>query len=50
MSNPGFLFAGFALVWGLAFLYMWMLSRRSTAVQKQLEALQKRVDQAAPKS
>ena len=50
MSNPGYLFAGFALVWGLAFVYLWMLSRRSAAVQKQLDALEKRVDQAAPKT
>ncbi len=47
MSNPGYLFAGFALVWGLAFLYMWMLSRRSAAVQKQLDALEKRVNSAS---
>ncbi len=49
MSNPGYLFAGFALAWGLAFIYLWMLSRRSAAVQKQLDALERRVDEAAPK-
>ena len=50
MSNPGYLFAGFALAWGLAFVYLWMLSRRSANVQKQLEALEKRLDKAAPKA
>jgi len=49
MSNPGYLFAGFALAWGMTFVYLWMLSRRSAEVQKQLDALERRVDEAAPK-
>ncbi len=49
MSNPGYLFAGFALAWGLVLAYLWMLSRRSAAVQQQLEALERRLDESAPK-
>ena len=46
MSNPGYLFAGFALAWALTFVYLWMLSRRATELQKQLDALERRVDDA----
>lgn len=48
MSNLAYLFAGFALAWGISFAYLWMLSRRSAGVQQQLEALEKRLKQAAP--
>ena len=43
MSNPGFLFAGFALAWVVAFGYLWLLSRHSANVERQLEALERRV-------
>ena len=46
MTNPGYLFAGFALAWALTFVYLWMLSRHTAAVQKQLEALERRLDKA----
>ena len=46
MSNPGYLFAGFALAWALTFVYLWMLSRRAAELQKQLDALERRVDEA----
>lgn len=48
MSSPGYLFAGFALAWAAAFVYLWMLSRRSADVQRQIEALEKRLKKAAP--
>lgn len=46
MSNTGYLFAGFALAWGLTFVYLWMLSRRAAELQKQLDALERRIDEA----
>ena len=46
MSDPGYLFAGFALVWGLAFVYLWMLSRRSATVEKQLAAMERRLQKS----
>jgi CcmD family protein len=46
MTNPGYLFAGFALAWALTFVYLWMLSRQTAAVQKQLEALERRLDKS----
>jgi CcmD family protein len=48
MSNPEYLFAGFALAWALAFGYLWMLSRRSAEVQRQIDALEQRVKKAVP--
>lgn len=44
MSNPGYLFAAFAFGWALTFAYVWLLSRRNAELQRQLEALQKRLD------
>jgi CcmD family protein len=46
MSNPGFLFAGFALAWAVAFAYVWLLSRRAAALERRLEALQQRLEKA----
>ncbi len=46
MSDPGYLFAGFALAWGLTFVYVWMLSRRAAVLQKQLDTLERRVEKA----
>ncbi len=43
MSNPGFLFAGFALAWGVAFAYLWIVSRRSARLQEQLRDIEKRL-------
>jgi CcmD family protein len=48
MTNPGYLFAGFALAWGLALVYLWLLSRRSAVVQKELETLEQRLNKAKP--
>lgn len=48
MSNPGFLFAGFALAWALAFGYLWHLSRRAAAMQRQIDALEERLRRTAP--
>ena len=48
MSNPGFLFAGFALAWGLAFAYLWHLSRRARDMQRQIEALEERLRRTSP--
>jgi len=47
MSNLGYLFAGFALAWTLAFVYLFLLSRRSAAVQRQLDALEHRLNKAS---
>ncbi|MGD8818012.1 MAG: CcmD family protein [Acidobacteriota bacterium] len=47
MNNLGYLFAGFALAWILAFVYLFLLSRRSAAVQKQLDALERRLKKAS---
>lgn len=46
MTNTGYLFAGFALAWALTFVYLWMLSRRAAKLQQQLDALERRVDEA----
>ena len=46
MTNPGYLFAGFALAWGATFLYLWFLSRRSAAMQRELEILEERLEKA----
>ena len=48
MTNPGYLFAGFALAWGLVLVYLWFLSRRSAVVQKELETLEQRLNKAKP--
>lgn len=40
MNNLGYLFAGFALAWGGSFVYLWMLARRSTRLQQQIEQLE----------
>ena len=48
MNNLGYLFAGFAVAWAVAFVYLWMISRRSAAIETQLEALERRVQQTAP--
>ena len=37
MSNPGFLFAGFALAWALAFAYLWLLSRTPEVSEELVE-------------
>ncbi|HEX9700995.1 MAG TPA: CcmD family protein [Acidobacteriota bacterium] len=46
MSHPGFLFAGFALAWAVAFAYVWLLSRRAATLEQRLEALQRRLEEA----
>ena len=44
MSDPGYIFAAFAVAWALTFGYVWVLSRRNAELQRQLEALQKRLE------
>lgn len=44
MSNPGFLFAGFALAWAAAFVYVWIVARRSARLQRELEQIEERLD------
>ena len=41
MNNMGFLFAGFAVAWSAAFVYVWALSRRTSALQKRLEGIER---------
>jgi CcmD family protein len=43
MNTLGFLFAGFALVWGVTFVYLWHLSRQSAALQQRLDAIEARL-------
>lgn len=43
MNSLGFLFAGFALVWGLSFAYLWHLGRKAAAIQRRIDALEARV-------
>ncbi|MEC7900935.1 MAG: hypothetical protein VX385_03810 [Acidobacteriota bacterium] len=50
MTNPGYLFAGFALAWGLAIVYLWFLSRRSAAIQRDLEILEERLETVSPEN
>lgn len=44
MTNLGYLFAGFTLVWGVAFVYVWYLSRRSRRIEEKLERLERRLE------
>lgn len=43
MNALGYLFAGFALAWGASFAYLWYLGRKAGALQRQLDALERRV-------
>ena len=42
MSNLGYLFAGFAVAWGLVFGYVWLLARRSQSLETRLQGLERR--------
>lgn len=42
-DNLGFLFAGFALAWGVFFAYLWILRRRSDRLERRLEHLEERL-------
>ena len=47
MSNLGFLFAGFAVSWALVFGYVWLLARRSHALEARLDNLERRQSERA---
>lgn len=42
MSNLGFLFAGFAVAWGLVFGYVWLLARRTHDLEARLQGLERK--------
>lgn len=42
MVNP-YLFAAFSVVWAIFVFYAWILARRQAQLQKELEALRKRL-------
>ncbi len=44
MSDLGFLFAGFAAAWAVAFAYLWSLAKRTQALQQQLSRIEERID------
>ena len=47
MVNP-YLFAAFSVVWGIFFIYAWLLSRRQAKLQNELEDLRKRLRNDLP--
>jgi CcmD family protein len=49
MSNLGFLTLGYGLIWALIGAYVWFISRRQTALRRQVEDLQVEVNEAAEK-
>ncbi len=44
MDNFNFLFAAFAIVWGLIFLYVTVLSRRNRGLEREIEELREMLD------
>ena len=46
MNHLGFLFAGFALAWAVAFAYVWLLSRRSSRLQERLRQIEERLERS----
>ncbi len=40
MDNLGFLFAGFAVAWALAFGYVWHLARRTRDLETRLDQIE----------
>ena len=43
MNTLGYLFAGFALVWGVSFAYLWHLGRKAATMQRRIDALEGKV-------
>jgi CcmD family protein len=43
MTTLGYLFAGFALAWGVSFGYLWHLGRKASSLQRQIDAVEQRV-------
>lgn len=44
MRTLMFLFAGFALAWGVSFAYLWMLGRRSARLELQLRRVEETLE------
>lgn len=40
MGNLGYLFAGFAVAWAAAFVYLWTLSRRAERLRRRMDSLE----------
>lgn len=43
MRNLTFLFAGFALAWGVSFAYLYAIAKRSARLETQLRNLEERL-------
>ena len=48
MSTLGYLFAAFTLAWLVVFAYLFLLSRRASALETQIERLERRVNDDKP--
>jgi CcmD family protein len=44
MNDLGFLFAGFAAAWVIAFAYLWVLAKRTRDLQHKLDKVEGRID------
>lgn len=47
MNDLGFLFAGFAAAWAIAFAYVWYLAKRTTDLQHKVDNVEGRIDRQA---
>ena len=45
MDNLSYLFAAYTVIWLLVFAYIFYLSRRQRALQREIEALQRRLEE-----
>lgn len=43
MKNFGYLFAGLASFWAVAFVYLWRLARETSRLQEQLASIEQRL-------
>jgi CcmD family protein len=46
VSDIGFLALGYGLIWVIIGAYVWFISRRQTALRRQLEGLEMEVNEA----
>jgi CcmD family protein len=44
MENAGFLFAAFAIVWAVTFIYVILLLNRQKKVRREIESLRKTIE------